>query len=105
MAKLVKGNHRDRKLLDLAHEIHTCMACGAYVESGCEPAHSNQARHGKGKSIKASDVFFAAVCNACHYEIDQGALPTQDERRELWQRAFEATLLELWERGWLKVAA
>jgi hypothetical protein len=25
------------------------------------------------------------------------------ERAEVWQRAFEKTLLEYWERGWLAV--
>lgn len=93
-------NFRCRPLLDLAHHL-PCQWCGKGTAS--EPAHSNQQKHGKGMSIKAHDVFFAALCHDCHSEIDQGSKLTKGERMELWQTAFERTLLELWKRGWLKV--
>lgn len=98
-------NFRNRELLNLAYEI-PCTFQLPCCEGGIagEPAHSNQSRHGKGGSIKAHDCFFAAGCRACHREIDQGTTMTREEKFEAWQRAFERTLLALWERGLIQVA-
>ena len=52
-----------------------CIACGVEGYSQC--AHSNQARHGKGRGIKASDEFTFPLCSArpgivgCHSWHDQ----------------------------------
>lgn len=94
-------NYRNRSLLDLAHHL-PCMHCGQGEAS--EPAHSNQSEHGKGMSLKAHDVYFAALCHTCHARLDQGRDLSRDERRSMWQRAFEKTLLAMWQRGWIKVA-
>lgn len=99
------ANYRNPALLRAIHSL----PCTARIEGVCEggygePAHSNQSRHGKGKSIKAHDCFVAAMCRACHREIDQGHRLNREERNEIWQRAFEATLLMLWDRGALWVA-
>ena len=94
------ANFRSRALLDLAHHL-PCQWCGKGMAS--EPAHSNQSKHGKGMSLKSHDVFFAALCHECHAEIDQGSRLSKQERLELWQAAFERTLLEIWRRGWLRV--
>jgi hypothetical protein len=96
-------NHRDRRYLDLAHKIHECTNCGCYVPEGCEPAHSNQQRHGKGTSIKANDCFVAALCHECHRHLDSG-LGDRIEKQSMWQFAFERTLLIYFLNGWLKVA-
>ena len=93
-------NYRNRALLDLAHHL-PCQHCGAVEAS--EPAHSNWSRHGKGMSLKAHDVYFAAMCHSCHAELDQGSRWTREQREEIWRTAHEKTLLELWTRGWLKV--
>lgn len=95
-------NYRNRRLLDLAHRL-PCQCCGRGQAS--EPAHSNQSKHGKGMSIKSHDVFFAALCHDCHASLDQGSKLTREERQEMWQRAFEKTLLVLWERKLIQVAA
>ncbi len=58
-------------------------------------AHSNQAKHGKGRSIKASDIFVAALCFSCHSEIDQGARLSQDERETVWRDAHARTMFLL----------
>ncbi len=63
--------YRDRKLLDLAHQVTECQlqlpgVCQGHSAHGCEPAHSNQQRHGKGMGHKAEDIFHVAACHACH---------------------------------------
>lgn len=67
-----------------------CQHCG--IDDGTVAgAHSNQAAHGKGKGIKASDEFAASLCAKCHKLIDSGNL-TRDEATEIWQKAHEKTL-------------
>lgn len=102
------ANYRNRRLLDLAHALHECTArlpglCLGYSPHGLEPAHSNQSCHGKGLSLKAHDVFHAALCHPCHAALDQGRQLSRAERVAVWSRAFEATYLEYFRRGWLHV--
>lgn len=52
------------------------------------PCHSNQIRHGKGKGIKALDVFTVPGCRACHAEIDQGMRFTKEEKFAIWDSAY-----------------
>lgn len=54
------------------------------------PAHSNQAKHGKGMSIKAEDQYTVPACMACHVAIDQSAQFTKQEKFAFWDRAFLA---------------
>lgn len=105
---LIKFTHRDRKLLDLAHELEDCLlqlpgVCQGVALGGCEPAHSNQQIHGRGASHKAHDVFHVAACHACHAELDQGNKFIRAEKDWFWQRGFERTILEYFRRGWLGV--
>jgi hypothetical protein len=97
------SNFRNRRLLDLAHKVHECQACGRWVHAGCEPAHANWSEYGKGGSLKSHDVFHAAMCHECHVSIDQGSRLTREERHEVWRRAFNKTQLLYWECGWIKV--
>jgi hypothetical protein len=87
-------NYRNRKLLDTARD-QPCMHCGSQ-NGTIVAAHSNWSRHGKGMSIKAHDCFIAFLCSSCHYEIDQGSKLSKAERQQMWQDAFEKTLLHLW---------
>jgi len=87
---------RSRPLLNAIKAL-PCQHCGASGPS--DPAHSNQGAHGKGKGIKASDVYVAALCRADHNAIDQGSRLTHDERVELWTNAWRATVRELVKRG------
>lgn len=66
-------------------------------------AHSNQLRHGKGKSLKAHDWAIAALCFQCHMEIDQGSKYDKQTRFALWDSAFEKTLNLLWEKAIIEV--
>jgi hypothetical protein len=96
----MRGNYRNRTLLDLAYSLECQVQLPGVCEGGIgEPAHSNQSRHGKGGGIKAHDCFIAAACRACHRELDQGRTMDRDEKFEAWQRAHERTLLELFRRG------
>jgi hypothetical protein len=79
---------RDKKRLKAVAAL-PCQLC--FKEGETQASHSNQALHGKGRSIKASDEFTAALCQACHYEIDQGSKLSQNGREQAWNLAFERT--------------
>lgn len=87
---------RSRQLLNAIKTLE-CQHCGARGPS--DPAHSNQSVHGKGKGVKASDVYAAALCRHDHNEIDRGSKLTQDERVTLWTNAWRKTVRELLKRG------
>ena len=70
-----------------------CQHC--YIEGQTQAAHSNWAEHGKGRGIKASDEFTAALCQACHTELDQGSRMSKEERKVLWRMAHNKTKLKL----------
>lgn len=53
-----------------------------------DPCHSNQAAHGKGKGVKAHDVYTVPGCRSCHNELDQGIRYTREEKFALWDDAY-----------------
>jgi hypothetical protein len=85
---------RSQKLLKLVAAL-SCQSCG--MDNGVQAAHSNWGG-GKGKGIKADDNLVAALCLACHYEIDQGAHLSKDERKEMWLKAHKSTIESLGDR-------
>ncbi len=87
--------HRDKAHLKAVADL-PCMRCG--MEGFTQAAHSNQLEHGKGRGIKASDKYVAALCLKCHHEIDMGNKLTKQERKDEWNRAFDRTVAELKER-------
>lgn len=102
----MRSHYRDRALLDLAYQLNCTLQIDGVCEGGPgEPCHSNQSRHGKGGSIKAHDCFFASGCRSCHRELDQGRRFTREEKAEIWQRAHDLTMLQLWQQGYLRVRA
>jgi len=68
-----------------------CTNCGRDDGTVCA-AHSNMAKHGKGRSIKASDVFVAALCHLCHFMLDQGSRLSRDEREAMWESCHSKTV-------------
>ena len=88
---------RSKPLLQACRQL-ACQHCGTDDGTVCA-AHSNQAQHGKGKSIKASDIYVAALCFRCHTELDQGAPLSRGERVAMWFTAWRATVRELLRRG------
>ena len=87
---------RSRKLLQAVASL-PCQHCTR--EGYTQAAHSNQSIHGKGRSIKASDVFTAALCDVCHAALDQGSHMTKEQRVTLWGDAHVKTVRELVRRG------
>ncbi|WP_180048681.1 hypothetical protein [Acinetobacter sp. YH12144] len=61
-----------------------CVRCG---NPDSQAAHSNSAKHGKGRSIKASDEYTVPLCFKCHAAFD---------RFELGSRAESEAMFEKW---------
>ncbi len=95
----------NKALRDLAAEQHcTIRIPGICIEYPCVSCHSNQSRHGKGKSMKAHDCFVAWGCSACHFALDQGPHLSRAQREDYWQRGFERTLYLMWRLELIRVA-
>lgn len=74
-----------------------CQHCLA--EGQTQAAHSNQLIHGKGRGIKASDEYTAALCVTCHQNLDSGSTMTKAERQQMWFDAHYLTVHILNLRG------
>ncbi|MEG2263296.1 MAG: hypothetical protein RSA22_05765 [Acinetobacter sp.] len=61
-----------------------CVRCG---NPNSQAAHSNSAKHGKGRGIKSSDLFVVPLCAICHAAFD---------RFELGNRAESEAMFEKW---------
>ena len=85
--------YRNRKLLDVIRQS-PCQACGR-EDGTIVAAHSNQLRDGKGRGLKSHDYRVAALCYACHMELDQGTKMDKDQRVQFFEDAHRATI------GWL----
>lgn len=83
---------RSKKLME-AYRAIPCQHCGRDDGTVCG-AHSNQSCHGKGRSIKASDVFAASLCSICHWMLDQSGLD-RHEAIEMWGNAWRKTIKAL----------
>jgi hypothetical protein len=81
-----------------AYRAIACQHCHTEDGTVCG-AHSNWAEHGKGRSIKASDVYCASLCHRCHMALDQGAVMTEEQRYAMWSDAHRSTVIELSARG------
>ena len=84
---------RSQKLLKLVAGL-SCQSCG----NGVQADHSNWGG-GKGRGIKADDNLVAALCQTCHYEIDQGKDLSKEERQRKWVEAHIGTVLLLCRQG------
>lgn len=91
------GVFRNARLLAALRDF-PCAHCGAQ-DGTVVAAHSNQLRDGKGRGMKAADYRVAALCHACHHEIDQGARLSRSERLEMWESAHRVTVGWLFESG------
>lgn len=76
-----------------------CQLCGRH---GTQVSHSNQSRDGKGMSLKAHPWRVAAICPACHIEIDSGKNLSKAERIEQWDAAHRSTIGELFRLGLIR---
>lgn len=74
---------RDSKRLAAIRKL-PCIRCG---NPNSQAAHSNSAKHGKGRGIKSSDLFAIPLCAICHAAFD---------RFELGNRAESEVMFEKW---------
>ncbi|WP_286416140.1 hypothetical protein [Acinetobacter towneri] len=65
-----------------------CVRCG---NPDSQAAHSNSAKHGKGRSIKSSDEFTIPLCAICHAAFDQFKLGGRAESETMFEQWLERT--------------
>jgi hypothetical protein len=78
-----------------------CQHCG--LDGQTQAAHSNMATHGKGRGIKASDHFTAALCFACHHDLDAGHRLTKEQKQKMFFDALKSTWIELQKRDMILI--
>jgi len=93
--------YRNKTLLEIVRDI-PCQHC-EIADGTVVAAHSNQLRDGKGRGIKSHDYRIAALCYACHMELDQGKNLSKQERVEMWDEAHRKTIGLLFDNGKLQV--
>ena len=67
-----------------------CVRCG---NPNSQAAHSNSAKHGKGRSIKASDEFTVPLCHSCHFQFDTFQLGNRAESEAMFEKWLVKTEL------------
>ena len=67
-----------------------CVRCGNPYS---QAAHSNSAKHGKGRGIKASDLFVIPLCAICHAAFDRFELGSRAESEKLFEKWLVKTEL------------
>ena len=67
-----------------------CIRCG---NPHSQAAHSNSAKHGKGRSIKASDLFVIPLCFKCHAAFDRFELGNRVESEAMFEKWLVKTEL------------
>ena len=73
---------RDAKRLAAIRKL-PCIRCG---NPNSQAAHSNSAKHGKGRGIKSSDLFVIPLCATCHAAFDQYKLGNREQSEKLFER-------------------
>ena len=73
---------RDSKRLAEIRKL-PCVRCG---NPNSQAAHSNSAKHGKGRGIKASDAFVIPLCAICHAAFDRFELGSRAESEAMFDR-------------------
>ena len=79
---------RDKRLLKRVAQLD-CQHCGS--GEMVQAAHTNWGG-GKGRGIKADDNLVAALCQKCHWKVDQGHTMSKAERQAMWQAAHLKTM-------------
>ena len=62
-----------------------CVRCG---NPNSQAAHSNSAKHGKGRGIKASDAFVIPLCFKCHAAFDRFELGSRSESEAMFEKGL-----------------
>lgn len=67
-----------------------CVKCG---NPNSQAAHSNSAKHGKGRSIKSSDQFTIPLCATCHAAFDRFELGNREQSEAMFEKWLVKTEL------------
>ena len=67
-----------------------CVRCG---NPNSQAAHSNSAKHGKGRGIKSSDLFVIPLCATCHAAFDWFELGNRAESEAMFEKWLVKTEL------------
>lgn len=78
---------RDAKRLAAIRKL-PCVRCG---HPHSQAAHSNSSKHGKGRGIKASDLYTVPLCYTCHVAFDKFELGTRQKSEALFDGWLEKT--------------
>lgn len=73
-----------------------CIRCG---NPNSQAAHSNSAKHGKGRGIKASDAFVIPLCAICHAAFDRFELGNRAESEAMFEKWLVKTELMMQKGG------
>ena len=73
---------RDSKRLAEIRKL-PCIRCG---NPHSQAAHSNSAKHGKGRSIKSSDQFTVSLCHSCHFQFDTFQLGSREQSEAMFDQ-------------------
>lgn len=60
-----------------------CVRCG---NLNSQAAHSNSAKHGKGRGIKSSDLFVVPLCAICHAAFDRFELGNREQSEAMFEK-------------------
>lgn len=85
---------RDSKRLAEIRKL-PCVRCGQVPS---QAAHSNSAKHGKGRGVKASDLFVIPLCHSCHAAFDRFELGNREESEKLFEQWLVKTELMMGKR-------
>ena len=66
------------------------LPCVRYGNPDSQAAHSNSAKHVKGRGIKASDEYTVPLCHSCHHQFDTFTLGNRVDSEKM----FEAWLIK-----------
>lgn len=87
---------RSEKLLALFISL-PCPITGRLPPN--DPAHSNWGIHGKGRGIKASDIYVSTLAPEIHRELDQGNSWTEEQKQALWWKGHVISVRRALETG------
>ena len=69
--------------------IRTLSCCQCYAPPPSQAAHSNWHEHGKGKGIKADDLYTIPLCHKCHTELDQYVTMDKEQSKAWFMKHWE----------------
>lgn len=95
MNLLISTQMRDAKRLAAIRKL-PCVVCG---NPNSQAAHSNSAKHGKGRSIKSSDQFTIPLCHSCHFQFDTFQLGNRAESEAMFEKWLVKTELMMRKDG------